>query len=77
MSIEPPQKIIDESRKPLGRVSGINGAPAPLPLAPGVPPGPRVRAVMRVVEAWWIAADFPTARLSIIERLKAVAQGMA
>ncbi|HRO03218.1 MAG TPA: MarR family transcriptional regulator [Terricaulis sp.] len=33
--------------------------------------------VMREVEAWWIDADFPDDKLSIIERLKAVAQGMA
>jgi poly(A) polymerase len=46
-------------------------------MAAGVPPGPRVGAVMREVEAWWIDADFPDDRLSIIERLKAVAQGMA
>ena len=43
----------------------------------GVPAGPKVGAVMREVEAWWIDADFPDDRLSIIERLKAVAQGMS
>lgn len=43
----------------------------------GIPAGPKVGAVMREVEAWWIDADFPDDRLSIIERLKAVAQGMA
>jgi poly(A) polymerase len=46
-------------------------------MAAGVTPGPKVGAVMREVEAWWIDADFPDDRLSIIERLKAVAQGMA
>lgn len=46
-------------------------------MAAGVPPGPKVGAVLREVEAWWIDADFPDDRLSIIERLKAVAQGMA
>lgn len=46
-------------------------------LAAGVPPGPKVGEVMREVEAWWIDADFPDDKLSVIERLKAVAQGMA
>jgi poly(A) polymerase len=42
-----------------------------------VPAGPKVGEVLREVEAWWIDADFPDDKLSIIERLKAVAQGMA
>ncbi len=42
----------------------------------GVPAGPKVGEVMREVEAWWIDADFPDDRLSIVERLKAVAQGL-
>ncbi|MEZ5995673.1 MAG: CCA tRNA nucleotidyltransferase [Hyphomonadaceae bacterium] len=46
-------------------------------MAAGVAPGPKVGEVMREVEAWWIDADFPGDKLSIIERLKAVAQGMA
>jgi poly(A) polymerase len=46
-------------------------------MAAGVPAGPKVGAVMREVEDWWIDADFPDDKLSIIERLKAVAQGMA
>jgi len=46
-------------------------------MAAGVPAGPKVGAVMREVEAWWIDADFPHDKLSVIERLKAVAQGMA
>lgn len=46
-------------------------------MAAGVPAGPKVGQVMREVEVWWIDADFPDDKLSIIERLKAVAQGMA
>jgi poly(A) polymerase len=46
-------------------------------MAAGVPAGPKVGAVLREVEDWWIDADFPDDKLSIIERLKAVAQGMA
>jgi poly(A) polymerase len=46
-------------------------------MAAGVPAGPKVGAVMREVEAWWIDADFPDDKLSVIERLKAVAQGMS
>ncbi|MBY0563059.1 MAG: CCA tRNA nucleotidyltransferase [Hyphomonadaceae bacterium] len=46
-------------------------------MAAGVPAGPKVGAVMREVEDWWIDADFPDDKLSVIERLKAVAQGMA
>ena len=32
---------------------------------------------MRDVEDWLIDADFPDDKLSVIERLKAVAQGMS
>ncbi len=46
-------------------------------MAAGVPAGPKVGEVMREVEAWWIDADFPDDKFSAIERLKAVAQGMA
>lgn len=46
-------------------------------MAAGVPAGPMVGAVMREVEDWWVDADFPDDKLSVIERLKAVAQGMA
>jgi len=45
-------------------------------VAAGVQPGPKVGAVMREVEAWWIDSDFPDDKLSIVERLKAVAQGL-
>jgi poly(A) polymerase len=44
-------------------------------IAAGVPEGPRVGAVMREVEAWWIEADFTDDKLSIVERLRAVARG--
>ena len=44
--------------------------------AAGVPRGPLIGAVMREVETWWIDQDFPDDKLSLIERLKAVAQGM-
>ncbi|MGD9981785.1 MAG: CCA tRNA nucleotidyltransferase [Hyphomonadaceae bacterium] len=46
-------------------------------MAAGVPGGPKVGAVIREVEDWWIDADFPDDKLSVIERLKAVAQGMS
>jgi poly(A) polymerase len=46
-------------------------------MAAGVPSGPLVGAVLREVERWWIDQDFPTDKLAIVERLKAVAQGMA
>jgi poly(A) polymerase len=45
-------------------------------MAAGVPKGPLVGEVMREVEAWWADNDFPTDKLALIERLKAVAQGM-
>ena len=45
--------------------------------AAGVPSGPLVGQVMREVEAWWIDSDFTADKLSVIERLKAVAQGLA
>lgn len=45
--------------------------------AAGVPYGPMIGAVLREVEAWWIDQDFIDDKLSIMERLKAVAQGMA
>jgi poly(A) polymerase len=46
-------------------------------MAAGVPAGPKVGQVLREVEDWWIDAGFPDDKLSIIERLKAVAQGLA
>jgi poly(A) polymerase len=46
-------------------------------LAAGVPKGPQVGEVMREVEAWWVDNDFPDDKLALIERLKAVVQGMA
>jgi poly(A) polymerase len=46
-------------------------------MAAGVPEGPLVGAVLREVEAWWIDNDFIDDKLSLVERLKAVAQGMA
>ncbi len=45
--------------------------------AAGVPRGPLIGQVLREVEAWWIDHDFIDDKLSIMERLKAVAQGMA
>jgi len=45
-------------------------------IAAGVPKGPLVGEVMREVEAWWIDNDFIEDKLSVIEKLKAVAQGM-
>jgi poly(A) polymerase len=45
-------------------------------VAAGVPRGPMVGAVLREVESWWVDNDFPDDKLSIVERLKSVAQGM-
>jgi poly(A) polymerase len=62
---------------------GTMWTPPKLPLsgdevmAAGVPAGPKVGIVLREVEDWWIDADFPDDKLSVIERLKAVAQGLA
>jgi len=61
---------------------GQTWTPPTLPLtgdevaAAGVPPGPMIGAVLREVEAWWIDQDFIMDKLSVMERLKAVAQGM-
>ena len=46
-------------------------------MAAGVAQGPLVGEVMREVEDWWVDNDFPDDKLALIERLKAVAQGMA
>jgi len=46
-------------------------------MAAGVPAGPKVGLILREVEDWWIDADFPDDKLSVIERLKAVAQGLS
>ncbi|WP_333585378.1 CCA tRNA nucleotidyltransferase [Phenylobacterium sp.] len=43
----------------------------------GVPKGPMVGDVLREVEDWWIDHDFIDDKFSAIEKLKAVAQGMA
>jgi len=46
-------------------------------MAAGVPKGPLVGEVMREVEDWWIDHDFTGDELSLVEQLKAVAQGLA
>ncbi len=46
-------------------------------VAAGVPRGPLVGKVLREVESWWIDNDFIDDKLSLVERLKSVAQGMA
>ena len=46
-------------------------------MAAGVPEGPMVGQVLREIEAWWIDNDFIDDKLSLVERLKAVAQGVA
>jgi len=45
--------------------------------AAGVPEGPLHGQVRREVEDWWIDMDFTDDKLAAIERLKAVAQGLA
>ncbi|HEY2749738.1 CCA tRNA nucleotidyltransferase [Phenylobacterium sp.] len=46
-------------------------------IAAGVPKGPLVGQVLRELEDWWIDHDFIDDKLSAVEKLKAVAQGMA
>lgn len=67
-----------------GLIALVEGwSPPTLPLTgqdvmnAGVPKGPMVGQVMREVEDWWIDHDFLDDKLSVIEKLKAVAQGMA
>jgi len=43
----------------------------------GAKPGPMVGQVLREVEAWWIDSDFIDDKLSLVERLKAVVQGLS
>jgi poly(A) polymerase len=43
----------------------------------GVPKGPMVGQVLREVEDWWVDHDFLDDKLSAVEKLKAVAQGLA
>jgi poly(A) polymerase len=45
--------------------------------AAGVPEGPLHGRVRREVETWWVDMDFTDDKLAAIERLKAVAQGLA
>jgi poly(A) polymerase len=46
-------------------------------IAAGAPKGPMVGQVLREVEDWWIDHDFIDDKLSAVEKLKAVVQGMA
>jgi len=46
-------------------------------IAAGAPKGPMVGQVLREVEDWWVDHDFLDDRLSTIEKLKSVVQGMA
>jgi poly(A) polymerase len=43
----------------------------------GAPKGPMVGQILREVEEWWIDHDFIDDKLSAIEKLKAVVQGLA
>ncbi|MFN3523482.1 MAG: CCA tRNA nucleotidyltransferase [Phenylobacterium sp.] len=62
---------------------GESWSPPPFPITgedvmkAGVPKGPMVGEVLREVEDWWIDHDFIDDKFSAIEKLKAVAQGMA
>jgi poly(A) polymerase len=62
---------------------GASWEPPPFPLSgeevlhAGVPKGPMVGQVLREVEDWWIDHDFIEDKFSAIEKLKAVAEGMA
>ena len=62
---------------------GSSWSPPPFPitgdevLQSGVPKGPMVGQVLAEIEDWWIDHDFIDDKFSAIEKLKAVAQGMA
>ena len=43
----------------------------------GTPKGPMVGQVLREIEDWWIDLDFIDDKLSVIEKLKSVVQGLA
>lgn len=45
-------------------------------IAAGATPGPAVGAILAEVERWWVENDFIDDELSVIERLKAVVQGL-
>jgi poly(A) polymerase len=45
-------------------------------IAAGARPGPAVGAILAEVERWWVENDFIDDELSVIERLKAVVQGL-
>jgi poly(A) polymerase len=46
-------------------------------IAAGAPKGPMVGQVLREVEDWWVDHDFIDDKMSTIEKLKSVVQGMA
>ncbi len=58
-------------------------SPPPFPLdggeimAAGVPQGPLIGQVRREVEDWWLDLDFTDDKMAVLERLKAVVQGLA
>ena len=62
---------------------GSSWSPPPFPitgdevLQSGVPKGPMVGKVLAEIEDWWVDHDFMDDKFSAIEKLKAVAQGMA
>jgi poly(A) polymerase len=62
---------------------GEGWTPPPFPLtgedviAAGAPKGPMVGQVLREVEDWWVDHDFIDDKMSTIEKLKSVVQGMA
>jgi len=44
-------------------------------IALGVPAGPRVGALLRALEAWWIADDFRAERGALLAKLRELAAG--
>jgi poly(A) polymerase len=46
-------------------------------LAAGVPAGPRVGAILREVEAWWVDNDFTADKRAVAERLGAAIQSLS
>ncbi|MGQ9371869.1 CCA tRNA nucleotidyltransferase [Azospirillum sp. ST 5-10] len=65
---------LDAVRAALAAVAELDGLRFPVAgrdlMALGVPPGPRMGALLRQVEAWWIAADFRPDRAALLDELK-------
>lgn len=67
------RRLLSEAATWSPRSIGVSGADV---VAAGAPPGPRVGAILRELEAWWMDEDFPEDPAVLKDRLAAILHGL-